>query len=446
MADCCSVCCENWSKTVIKTECSYCKFGACSKCLKTYLLGLPEDPRCMAPDCKRTWTVEHVCAMLSPAFVNGAYKKHRETVLYDREMAMLPATQPFVEELVIKTRLMAELDQIEEEIKRLRAYSRDLVYQIQVLNNRPGIDGNRSSERDAAQHVGRCAIESCKGFVMTSSYACGICEAKYCKRCFMMSATGVDGSQHECKQEDIDTFTMIKKDSKPCPSCATLIFKISGCSQMFCTKCNTAWDWNTFKITSNISNIHNPHYFEWRAANAATQATQATQAAEAAEAPRQFACRNEFAYQRLEIACNSLVTVDRAYILKMYGVIRHMRAVEIGRRYAVDDTPLFDRNLDVRIKYLQNQMDEKKMRSLLHAREKANNKKREISQVLMVFADVGLDILTEFIQNNRSKSVVAKVRSQFDSIVTYCDESLTQLAERYKCVIPNIANMIEMRK
>ena len=53
----------------------------------------------------------------------------------------------------------------------------------------------------------------------------------------------------------------LNKDTKPCPHCGTMIFKISGCSQIFCVDCHTAWDWNTSKIITGV--IHNPHYYEF---------------------------------------------------------------------------------------------------------------------------------------------------------------------------------------
>jgi hypothetical protein len=66
---------------------------------------------------------------------------------------------------------------------------------------------------------------------------------------------------HVCDENDILTLRMLKKDSKPCPKCNVMIHRISGCPDMFCVECKTAFNWNTLKI--NVRGNSNPHYYEW---------------------------------------------------------------------------------------------------------------------------------------------------------------------------------------
>ena len=73
--------------------------------------------------------------------------------------------------------------------------------------------------------------------------------------------TPIVNDHHECKQEDIDTFQEISKNTRPCPKCNIRIHKISGCDQMWCVGCNTAFSWT--RGTIETGRIHNPHYFDW---------------------------------------------------------------------------------------------------------------------------------------------------------------------------------------
>lgn len=54
----------------------------------------------------------------------------------------------------------------------------------------------------------------------------------------------------------------MEKDTKPCPKCASMIFRISGCNDMWCTVCHTSFDWVSGQIIIN-RHIHNPHMVDW---------------------------------------------------------------------------------------------------------------------------------------------------------------------------------------
>lgn len=66
---------------------------------------------------------------------------------------------------------------------------------------------------------------------------------------------------HVCNPHDKESVEMIRKSTKQCPKCCTRIEKIDGCSQMWCTTCNSAFDWQSGEPINGP--IHNPHYFEW---------------------------------------------------------------------------------------------------------------------------------------------------------------------------------------
>jgi predicted nucleic acid-binding Zn-ribbon protein len=47
--------------------------------------------------CKRAWNDEFIDIHFTKAFRTGPWKKHREKVLFDRELSLLPTRQPRVE-------------------------------------------------------------------------------------------------------------------------------------------------------------------------------------------------------------------------------------------------------------------------------------------------------------------------------------------------------------
>ena len=129
----------------------------------------------------------------------------------------------------------------------------------------------KKKEKEYKYHF-KCQNGECRGF-LDDKWICGVCSHLTCKDC--LTAIGeiknVDKPSeeksyfkkiHGCKPEDIETANLLKKDSKPCPKCQTLIYRIDGCLQMFCTFCKTAFDWKTGEIVTK--GIHNPHFFQWK--------------------------------------------------------------------------------------------------------------------------------------------------------------------------------------
>jgi hypothetical protein len=107
----------------------------------------------------------------------------------------------------------------------------------------------------------RCPAADCRGFLSTA-YKCGVCDHYTCPDC--LEHLGASKNiEHKCDANTVETAKAIKKETRPCPKCGARIFKIDGCSQMFCTieGCQTAFDWNTGQVVSG--RIHNPHYYEW---------------------------------------------------------------------------------------------------------------------------------------------------------------------------------------
>ena len=108
-------------------------------------------------------------------------------------------------------------------------------------------------EKAESGFVYRCCKENCGGFL--TDWKCLKCQARTCAQCLQERKPDVE---HVCDASGV----AIKKDSRPCPGCGMGVFRIDGCPQMWCTRCKTAFDFNTGKKCKGA--VHNPHYFEWR--------------------------------------------------------------------------------------------------------------------------------------------------------------------------------------
>jgi len=98
---------------------------------------------------------------------------------------------------------------------------RELERQIQY-----GIKGNGNKE-DKAHFVRQCPANDCRGFLSTQ-WKCGICERWTCPDCHELKGYDRD-CDHQCDPNNVETAKLLANDSKPCPKCQSLIFKIEGC-------------------------------------------------------------------------------------------------------------------------------------------------------------------------------------------------------------------------
>lgn len=123
-----------------------------------------------------------------------------------------------------------------------------------IFNENYKKDTNKFKVEDVKTY-GRCLLSECNGVLVRMK--CTACTKVFCAKCHEVRK---EGERHECKESDILSVKEIEKNTKRCPSCAGHIFKISGCSHMWCTNCNTAFNWNTMQIYKNLERFHNPEH------------------------------------------------------------------------------------------------------------------------------------------------------------------------------------------
>lgn len=111
-----------------------------------------------------------------------------------------------------------------------------------------------------------CPTLACRGFLKLdeeqgtsrNTVSCAICEGTFCKKCVNHLT---DEEEHTCDEDTLASVQAIRKQCRSCPQCKTPIYRIDGCSQMWCTQCRVTFNWNTGEVDD--SGTHNPHFFDW---------------------------------------------------------------------------------------------------------------------------------------------------------------------------------------
>tara|TARA_Y100000768_G_scaffold178510_1_gene133692 strand:+ start:12697 stop:13995 length:1299 start_codon:yes stop_codon:yes gene_type:complete len=209
--------------------------------------------------CKIGFDHKFLVTNLNDSFVKKDYREHRRHVLFEEQQARIPNIQPLVQDQIEIERIenlnksdLAQIKALNERVKLLRqqVYSRQYTISLIKRGQKPGVKEKR-------EFIMPCPDEECKGF-LSSGYKCGLCNKKACPHCITIIS---EDEEHVCDPDLVATAALIKKDTKPCPTCGERIMKIDGCDQMWCTKCHTTFSWNKGVIEKG--NIHNPHYYQW---------------------------------------------------------------------------------------------------------------------------------------------------------------------------------------
>jgi hypothetical protein len=174
----------------------------------------------MNTTCAKEWSRKFIREKFTNVFINTRFKNHLEELLFDQEKALLPATQPIIEEKIRK-------DNIKKEMAVLDNLIQDLYVQKRQLERNLYTNQIDTSSKKVSNYVRACSSEGCRGF-LSSQWKCGICEKWTCPECHELKGFDRD-CEHTCKPELVETAKLLAKDTKSCPKCQTKIFKIDGC-------------------------------------------------------------------------------------------------------------------------------------------------------------------------------------------------------------------------
>jgi len=440
MSEQCSICCDDYTAVLRKpVKCPYCSYEACNVCLKKYLTSGTLDPHCMS--CKREWNDDFIDATFTRAFRIGVYKKHREDILVEREISILPTRQPRVEATIklnkacdVMNEFIKQVDVLERarrEIygKQTRVRAEITRYTAESEGRTPPAwtltVGEKAATPERAKFIMKCPDGECRGFLSTA-YKCGTCQKWACPDCLVIKGENKD-DPHTCDPGQKESVALIIKESKPCPKCGERISKIDGCDQMYCVECNTAFSWTTGQLVNGV--IHNPHYYEYlRNINNGV-------------APRNLGdvpCGGIPHYAHLERSLRNLTVEPRRFLLGVHRITSEISDQHMNQfqgNFNVND------NGDLGVKYLMKVISKDTLKAELVKREVKRNKHLAIRSVLEMFVNTSITLLNNLTGDAvKGDSDVNTLVLEFRNLRKYVNDALMNVSRMKHCSVPQLSD------
>lgn len=418
----CNICCENFTRVQRKeVQCPVCDYIVCQSCIKKYILDSINEPHCMNPDCSVVWTRQFLIDNFTIAFINGPYTKTRIDILYDHEMSLLPETQQRLDIVNKRIKLEVEIKELKQEAKDIYKIKNNIIQTIKTSKNSKEkkelekqrkelfenyktkknlidvlrIEQNHINDSTSKPKINNfiksCPNDDCEGF-LDKEFHCSLCDTDVCMKCNII----ISDDKHICLEDNIKSYQLLKKDSKPCPKCASMIYKIHGCDHMFCTRCNHSFSWKTGE---SIKNNTNPHYYEWIRNNG-----------------------NEMGGNREYVPCNENIEIwnlvshlnenlpNNRSISKKISNFHEINAhivFAVFPRFAIKE------NFDIRVKYLKKHINADEFKSIIGRRNKINKRNQDILSILQTFSMIFNDCLRKILDTKDFR----KINEYYNEIV-----------------------------
>ena len=181
--------------------------------------------------------------------INNSYNKKNKEKIYKNNMELIRYFLPeFINEDLI------DILNIREEIidskfikKEIKLINRELSYLYNRYDN---------YSNTIVKNKNFCFTKDCTGILIDN--ICSACNNFCCNKCTRMTDSSI---KHICNEDDIE-LTKFLKDSKRCPKCKEMIYKIHGCDVMWCTLCHTHFNYKTGDFIKSGS-LHNPEFISY---------------------------------------------------------------------------------------------------------------------------------------------------------------------------------------
>jgi hypothetical protein len=397
--------------------------------------------------CRRAWNDEFLDLNFTRAFRVGPYKKHREDVLMEREIAILPTRQPRVEAKLKVREVEGEIKEVNKKLQELDAQRSKVLRESHRLSARitrytaesegrapPAwtlTEGEKATTPERAKFIMKCPDGECRGFLSTA-YKCGTCQMWACPDCLVIKGKDKD-AEHTCDPGQKESVALIVKESRPCPKCGERISKVDGCSQMWCISCHTAFSWETGQVVNGV--IHNPHYYEYL-----RKLGNGTAPRNAGDVP----CGGVPYYTHLQRAIRGFTNPEQAivmYIHRITSEIADQRIQIYQAQFNVND------NGDLGVLYLMKEIDKDAMKSELAKRELKRNKHLAIRAVLEMFVTTSTMMLNNVVNDPPTADEGRQLfLLEYTNLRKYVNESLMLVSKMKSCSVPQIGEKWEWKQ
>ena len=466
----CPICISAYNKSVnscVTCPDETCGYDACKECVRTYLLGTTHDPHCMS--CRKAYEPEFATRNLNVSWIKSTYRDHRKKLLLEREICRIPETMPLVD----NQRQIRKLEQEDKEtaellddIRRQQILLRDQRWKIQRNISLLRRGGQPATERK--QFNMPCPDQDCRGF-LSSAYKCGACDKYTCSKCHEIIGLNKTNTEHVCNEDSVKSTELIKKDTHPCPKCGERISKISGCDQMWCPECQTAFSWKTGAIDFGV--VHNPHFYQWQRAGGA-----------APRNPGDVVCGGlrDWWHRRQTVArfmgrANDTTGIEAMNLITLTGEyhrsINHIVHTIVNRLR--EDVRGNDPYRDLRVSYIMQEISKEQLSATLVKQDNIKRKKTELLHVWELVQTIAtenynayVDDLTELTQEFTERwadegggppvqcpsirtDYVKKYTALYDAfevaidnIIAYANERFAITSATFNCAAPRLLGML----
>jgi len=444
----CFVCEEAFTKYLrAPVICPGCVRGehkiACKGCVKQYMqMSIAYEPTCMS--CKIEWADDFVVSVVDHTFISKTYRAHKADLLLDRELSKMPAT----------------MEAAEQEKKARDLEEKNKAILIQMRNLQEIMSANNSEMRAIRQekikpskntYLVKCPNpnDECRG-ILNQQNKCNLCDLTVCKECNVITGfTDEERETHECKPDDIETAKLIRKQTKPCPTCGAPISKIDGCDQMWCPVegCDTAFSWRTGFVDNGVR--HNPHYYQ-RQRELAEKGGLDGPPRQPGDVRCGGMCGNYDLHKFIVARIPKNRTKTIFWITELHRRIIHISQHEL----VVAQTRVRDTNDDVdgRVKYLLGYMTKAQLRDKVLRTKEYNTKHTKFADIYELLCEVGREMFARLIASttpagNDYLLEVKKEMREYHELRHYCNNEFSKISRTYDISVPIIgSNMVELRR